>query len=224
MSTYWQDFPRLIAVILLVIGMLFLFLKGNEYLQRFFLMDYQGNSIAKFKDSLIGSVLISSAIFCILLVLIMILTENFSWDMFFGSLPVFLCLAMLIIPISIASSYWRSYSTTKLWGGFLPIVRERQGYAQPELADKIKIDPARIKIPRKTLITAFIIAVFIFAGIFILFGFVEWSINVWLGIIIRIFVSGLTAFGIFMLIVSSSLSRRVQKLRDGETIDDEYDF
>jgi len=53
---------------------------------------------------------------------------------------------------------------------------------------------------------------------------IGWNGSDLTGIIFGLFVSGLLALGIFMTIASASLSRRIQKMRDGEPLDDDDDL
>ena len=100
----------------------------------------------------------------------------------------------------------------------------KYGFAQPEPTKQNKIDLSKIKIARRTAITAFLIALFVFFALYFLLYTIGWNGSAVSGLIFRLFVSGLTAFGIFMTITSASLSRRIQKLRDGEVLDDDDDF
>jgi len=50
---------------------------------------------------------------------------------------------------------------------------------------------------------------------------VQWNGPVWLGIAILILIPGIAAFGVFMTIVSTALSRKIQKLRDDDPFDND---
>ena len=129
-----------------------------------------------------------------------------------------------MIPIGVLGAYWRSYLANKLWGGFMPIDREQYGYTQPHPAKEQKIDPSKIRLPRRVIITALSLALLVFFGLYLLLSRIGWNGSVWSGLIFRWFISGLTAFGIFMVITSAALSRRIQKLRNGEPLDGADDF
>jgi hypothetical protein len=56
-----------------------------------------------------------------------------------------------------------------------------------------------------------------------LLSMIGWNGSILSGLLFRLFVSGLLAFGIFMTIGSAALSRRIQRMRDGELLDDDDD-
>lgn len=220
METNFQDLLlRTIIVLPFGIGTLVFFFLGIKRFSRFFIMDYQGNSKERFKDNLVGNVFMGLGIGCLMAGIFAFQEGELSWDL----LSVSLCFGSFIIPIGILGAYWRSYTSQKLWGGFMPIVRETYGYAQPEPAKQNKIDPSKLKIPRRTMITALSIALIVFFSLHFLLYLWGWNGSVISGIIFRLFVSGLTAFGIFMTIVSATLSRSIQRIRDGEPLDDDSD-
>jgi hypothetical protein len=212
--------PRIIIAFPFVIGAISFFIIGTKRFGRFFMLDYQGNSKERFKDNLVGNVFIALGVGCLLAAIFSFQEGELSWSL----LPLSLCFGVFILPIGILGAYWGSYMTNKLWGGFMPIVREKYGYAQPKPGKRPKIDPSKVKIPRRTTITAFLIALLVFFGLYFLLYKIGWNGSVLSGLIFRLFVSSLTAFGIFMTIASASLSRRIQKLRDGEPLDDDDDF
>ena len=193
---------------------------GVKRFEHFFFMDYQGNSKARFKDNVIGNLFIGLGVGCLLPAFFVFQEDKLSWS-FLSILPVSLCFAGIIVPIGVLGTYWRSYQVNKLWGGFLPMVRERYGYAQPEAAKQHKIDPSKIKLPRRTILTAFLLALLAFFAMYFLLSIIGWNGSALSGLVFRLFVSGLLAFGTFMTIGSASLSRRIQRMRDGEPLDDD---
>ena len=209
--------PRIIIAFPLGIGAVAFFVVGMKRFSHFFMMDYQGNSKERFRDNLVGNIFMGLGIACFISAIFAFQEGLLSW----GLLPLSLFLGAIVIPIGVLGAYWRSYMTNKLWGGFMPIVREKYGYVQPEPAKQNKIDPSKIKIPRRTIITAFLIALLVFFGLYFLLTVIGWNGSPLSGIIFRLFVSGLMAFGIFMTITSAALSRRIQKLRNGEPLDDD---
>ena len=212
--------PRIISAFPFGIGAVVFCIMGTKRLGRFFMMDYQGNSKERFKDNLIGNAFIALGVSFLLPAMFVFQEGELSWNI----LSISLCIGALIIPIGVLGAYWRSYSANKLWGGFMPIVREQYGYAQPHPARQQKIDPSKIRLPRRVIITAFSVALLLFFGLYFLLNRTGWNGSVWSGLIFRLFVSGLTAIGIFITIASVALSRRIQKLRDGETLEDDEDF
>ena len=212
--------PRIIIAFPLGIGAVAFFVVGMKRFSRFFMMDYQGNSKERFKDNLVGNVFMGLGVGCLISAIFAFQEGLLSWSL----LPLSLCFGTFVIPIGVLGAYWRSYMTNKLWGGFMPIVREKYGYAQPEPAKQHKIDPSKIKIPRRTAITAFLIALLVFFGLYFLLYTIGWNGSVLSGLIFRLVISGMMAFGIFMTIASAALSRRIQKLRNGEPLDDDDDF
>jgi polyferredoxin len=218
MDTDLQDLlSRIIIAFPFGVGAAVFCALGIKRTGRFFLMDYQGNSKERFRDNLVGNVFIGLGVGCLLSAYFAFQEGALSWSL----LPLALCFGGLVIPIGVLGAYWRSYQANKLWGGFMPMVRERYGYAQSEAMKQHKIDPSKVKIPRRTMITAFLLAVLVFFGMYFLLTTIGWNGSVLSGLIFRLFVSGLTALGIFMTIASASLSRRIQKMRDGEPLDDD---
>jgi hypothetical protein len=186
----------------------------------FFFIDYQGNAKARFKDNFVGNVFMGLGVGCLVSAFFAYQEGELNWSL----LPLALCFGGLTIPIGILGAYWRSYQANKLWGGFLPIVREKYGYAQPQTVTQHKIDPSKVPIPRRTMIAAFLLALLAFFGMYFLLSTMGWNASEWPGLLFRLFVSGLLALGIFMTIASASLSRRIQRIRDGEPLDDDDDF
>jgi len=208
---------RIMIAFPLGIGAVIFCVVGIKRFERFFFMDYQGNSKERFKDNFVGNLFIGLGVGCLLSAVFAYQEGTLSWSL----LPVALCFGGSVIPIGVLGAYWRSYQANKLWGGFMPIVREKYGYAQPEAGKQHKIDPSKIKIPRRTMLTAFLLALLVFFGMYFLLSIIGWNGSVLSGLLFRLFVSGLLAFGIFMTIASASLSRRIQKMRDGEPLDDD---
>lgn len=183
---------------------------------RFFIMDYQGNSKERFKDNLIGNVFMGLGMGCLISAFFAYQEDELTWN----SLLLLFCLGGFVIPIGILGSYWRSYQMNKLWGGFMPLVREQYGY--PQQATQHKIDPSKIKIPRRTMLTAFLLALLAFFGMYFLLSRIGWNGSEVSGLFFRLFTSGLLALRIFMTIGSASLSRRIQKMREEEPLDDDF--
>jgi hypothetical protein len=220
METDFQTLlPRIIIALPFGIGTVAFLAIGMKRINRFFMMDYRGKSKERFKDNLIGNVFISLSIGCFLSAFFSFQEGGFKW----GLLLLSLCFGAFILPIGVLGVYWRSYITNKLWGGFMPIVREIHGYAQPGSAKLNEIDPAKIKIPRRTTITALLIALLVFFGSYFLLVMIGWNGSPLSGLVFRLFVSTLVAFSMFMTIASAALSRRIQKLRNGESINDDKD-
>ncbi len=212
--------PRIIITFPLGIGGIAFIVVGMKRFNRFFMMDYQGNSKERFKDNLVGNVFMGLGIACFISAIFAFQEGLPSWTI----LPLSLCFGAFVIPIGILGAYWRSYMTNTFWGGFMPIVREKYGYTQPEPAKQARIDPSKIKIPRRTIFTAFLIAMLVFFGLYFLLYTIGWNGSVLAGLIFRLGVSGMMAFSIFMTIATASLSCRIQKLRNGEPLDDDDDF
>jgi len=199
------------------IGAVIFFILAVKRIGRFFMMDYQGNSKERFKDNLLGNIYMALGIACILPAFFSFQYGNLKWDI----LSVSLCFGAIILPIGILGAYWRSYTMNKLWGGFMPLVREQYGYAQPQSSVERKIDMSKIKLSRRTTITAALVALLGAVSIYFVLYISGWNGSPLSGIIFRIFVSGLLALGIFMRIGSVALSRKIQKLRDGEVLDED---
>ncbi len=225
METDFQTLlPRIIVAFPIGIGAIAFFAISMKRIERFFMIDYQGNSKERFKDNLIGNVFIALSMGCLISVFFVFLAGTLSWGLILYSLIFGAFVGAFILPIGVLGAYWRSYMSNKLWGGFMPIAREYYGYAQPEPAKINKIDPSKIKIPRRTIISAFLIALLVFFGLYYFLSTIGWNGSPLSGFMFRSFISGLFAFGIFMTIISVALSRRIQKLRNGEPLDDDDDF
>jgi hypothetical protein len=215
MDINWQDIIlKIIIATPFGISAIVFFIIGFKRIERFFMVDYQGNHKEKFKDNFFGNVYMVLGVTCFGLAIIFSQEGRLYWD--FLLIP--LCFGLFILPISILGAYWRSYMTNKLWGGFMPIVRKHYGYAQPDPSKQGKFDPLKIKIPRRRVIIAILAALFAFLCSFYLISLVGWNGNALSGTIFRLFLSGLVALSIFMTIISVSLSRRILKLRERETL------
>ena len=211
LSKILLSFPFAISAVVLI-------LIGYKRIERFFYMDYQENSKERFKDNFFGNVFMAFGIACLIPAYFAFLEGKFDW----GVLPISFCMGALIVPISILGSYWQSYSSNKLWGGFMPIVREKYGYAQPQ-STKLKVDLSKIKIPRRTIISAALVGFIVFLGINVYVSIIGWQGSVLSEVIFRLFISGLAGFGAFITITGAALSRRIQQVRDGEMPDGEDD-
>lgn len=196
-----------------------LFAIGYKHFSRFFIMDYQGNSKERFKNIFTGNIFMGLGISCLLSAIFVFQEGGLSWWL----IPLSLCIGAFVIPIGILGAYWESFMASKLWGGFMPTVREKYGYAQAEIAKQNKIEPFEIKIPRRATITAILIALLVFFGFYVLLALIGWNGSPRWGLIFRLFASGLMAFGIYMTIISAAVSRRIQKLRGGKPLDDKDD-
>jgi hypothetical protein len=198
------------------IGAIILFVVGSRRFERFFLMDYQRNSTAKFKDNLVGNVYFGIAVACLLTSISVFQFGKIIWAI----LPLSLCIGGFIIPIGIIGTYWRVFMTNKLFGGFAPIYREKYGYSQTSSEGHKKPDISKIKIPRRVTMMAAIVALLVFCILFFILILMSWYGDFSLGIIIKLGMSGLVSFGVFIIIVSASLSHRIQQMRDGQSLDD----
>jgi hypothetical protein len=214
-------FPRIIISIPFGIGTIFLFVKGLKLSNRFFFRDYRGNSKERFRENLLSSLYIGLGIACLMVAFMGFLYGAQNIKAVLGIIPFALCMGAFLVPVSILGGYWRSYQMNKLWGGFLPTVRAYYGYAQNESTTQKKIDASKIKVPRRITISAAAIALWVFFGMLYFLSKVEWNGPVWVGILVLLLFSGLSSFSVFLMIVSTSLSRRIQKLRDGEPLDDD---
>ena len=211
---------RIIIAIPSGIGAVALFILGNKRFGRFYLFDYQGNSKERFKDNLICNIYNGLAIACLCLAFFSIQSEKLHWTAFLTVFLYALCAAAFYIPIGILGSYWRVYQAYKLWGGFIPTIKERYGYTQPQPIKGGKIDPSRIKLPLRTMISALLVSLIAASITYIVLHVLGWNGSPITGIIFRLGASGLMGFGIFIIIASAALSRRIQKLRNGEVLDD----
>lgn len=157
---------------------------------------------------------------CLIAGVLLFLTGINNIQSLLAIIPVSICMGALIIPIGVLGAYWRSYQTNWLWGGFLPTVRTWYGYAQPESEKPKKIDPTKVRVPRRVTISAAVVSMAVFLGMMLLLHKTGWNGPAWTGFLIMFIFSGLLSFSVYMTIVSSALSRRIQKLQNGEPIDD----
>jgi hypothetical protein len=103
-----------------------------------------------------------------------------------------------------------------------PYIREKFGYSQPLADEQPRIDPSKIKTPLRITISAFLVSSSAFCGCYYVLDYIiRLEGDELFEILLKIFMSGLRGFGIFMTIVSADHSRRMQKMRTGEKIDDE---
>jgi hypothetical protein len=109
-------FPFGVAVVIL-------WVVGIKRFERFFFMDYQGDSKARFKDNVIGHLFIGLGIGCLLPAFFVFQEDKLSWS-FLSILPVSLCLVGIIVPIGVLGAYWRSYQVNKLWAAYANCSRE----------------------------------------------------------------------------------------------------
>ncbi len=203
------------------LGAILLFIKSLKFSNQFFFQDYTENKKERFRKNLLSNLYMAFSVACIMVAIFVFQFDILNILSILIIIPVALCMGALIIPIGIIGSYWRSYQANKMWGGFLPTVRSFYGYSQNVSAKQNSIDPSKIKIPRRIIIVAGAIALFVFFGMLYIFSKVEWNGPDWTGTLALFLFSGIISFGIFMTIVSSSLSRRIEKLRKGEPTDDD---
>jgi hypothetical protein len=200
-----------------VIGGIGCFLVGVSMSNHFEYNDYQGDSKRKFRDILVGNIFLAGSLMFFFVAMIAYAESGYHWS----SLKWTICVLPLVLPIMIVSSFIRIYTTKQLWGGFLPTIRERYGYSQPAPAGQVKIDPAKLKLPRRIMVNAILCAILGFIAGFLLLGLLPWKWNEWGENLMRIFMSGLLAFTILMSMISAAWSRRIQRLRDGKSLEDD---
>jgi len=213
--------PKLMIVILLGIGGIFLIVKGIKGYARFFYSDYEGHPKERFKENLRSNFYVCCGSGCLLGLLMGFLIPDAGIKEIVRLLPFTFCISAFVFPIAVLGSYWQSYVTNKMWGGFMPTLREKYGYAQPVDHKEHKIDPSKVKVSRKTTIIALAFALVVFFGIVFILSKVQWNGPVWIGILVLILMSGIAAFGVFMTIISTALSRKIQKLRDEDPFVDD---
>lgn len=195
---------------------LFFLNKGMKRTSAFFVTSYWGNSKQKFKDSIMGNLYLSLGI-SFFVVAGFSAIGNLHWMI----LPTALCFGTLILPIGVLGLYWRKFQAEKLWDEHFPSGKLAHSNEPLEPTIQQKVDLSGVKTPRRMQLTAALSALLFFGATFYLLNQGEANISFWPGLLIKLFISFLLAFGAFMTIVSSDLSRRVQKLREGEPIDDD---
>jgi hypothetical protein len=200
------------------IGTIAFFLLGFKRLSHLASIEQHGNSKERFKDTLVSNIYFASGSICLLLGISLFQMKEIKW----GILPLLLCFGIAFIPIGVIGTYWRSYLTKKVFGGFMPVVRVNYGVGQPYPAEQRKIDPAKLKIPRRTTITAALVALFVSSAVYFVLYIIGWNGSPSFEAF-KLFMSGTMGVGIFMTILIAAVSRRLQKLRNGETLDDDKD-
>lgn len=203
------------------IGGVLLFVKGMKKTNRFFYHDYGESKSEQFKDVLLSSVYLFCGVCCLAVVGLAFIVgaEDVGRYLFF--IPAFILFGAFVIPVSILGSYWQLYLTKKMWGGFLPTIRAIQGYDQPETNNPQQVDLSKVKLPKRVIHSAVAIALVVFFGLILLVSNAQWDGPSWLGILLLILLPGLFSFGIFMAITTTSLSRRIERMRNGELVDEE---
>lgn len=215
-------FIRALFAIPFGLGAIILCIKGGKDYSRFLYKDYQGNSKERFKDNLYSNLYMGLGMSCLLIAIMGFQIGISDIKALLGILPVALCMGAFIIPIGILGAYWRSYQLNTLWGGFMPSIRVRYGYAPPELPTQQKVNLSNVKLPPRVTITAAAVALLVFIGVIVIYflSHAKWNGPAWVGILVLILFASLSSFGVFMTIISASLSRRIQKMKNGETLDD----
>jgi len=208
---------RIIVAFTFAIGAVVFCVMAIKRYERFFFTDYQGNAKARFKDNLVGNTLLGLGVGCLVSAFFVYQEGELSW----GLLQLVLLFGGLAIMIGIAGLYWRSYEANRLWAGLLPIVREQYGYAQSEAAKQPQIDPAKLKLSRRSILTGLSLALLVFFGVFFLISMSSQSGSLMSSLHLKLLVSSGLALSAFATFTSKALARRVQKLRDGEVLDDD---
>jgi len=215
-SDFRDLLPKVLLSVPFGVGAAVLFIMAVRRFGRFFMMDYQGNSKARFKDNLVGHVYMTLGIGCIMFVVSALTEVGLSW----GLLSVLVLIGVFVIPIGVAGGYWQSYWSNRLWGGLMPIARAKSGYGQLEPAKRLMTDLSNIRLSLRTTITALLAALLVFFGLYFALYGVNWNGTALSGLMFRMFISGLGALGVFMTICSAALSSRIQRMRDGEPPED----
>jgi hypothetical protein len=213
-----QEFLSKILIALpFVIGAVIFFILGMRRIQLFFLADYQGNFKKRLIDDLFANFLFALGTACIMPIFNSIESGKINWDLFW----FILCLAILIIPFSVIGSYWQSYSSNKLWGGFTPFVRAKMGFSQsqPESLKTLKVNLSKIKVPRRVTFQAAAIGLLAILLLNLGLYLIRWNDSNLIGLLFRIAASAALGVGISMTILSKDLSRRIERIRDGEKLD-----
>jgi len=222
MEVYLQDmFLRILFFVPFGLISGFLFVQGIKRSNRFQFHNYQGKNKEKFRDNLMSSLYLALALVSLLSAIFGFLTGIHDIATFVATLPIALCIGAFIFPMMVLRSYWQSYWMNKMYGGFMPTIRAIHGYDQPDMTNQIKVDLSKVKVSRKVIVSAATIALVFFFGMAFLFPGVQGSDPAWLGILYSVFLSALGSFAIFMMIILISLSRKNQRMKNGEPEDEE---
>jgi hypothetical protein len=209
--------PRIVIALPFGIGTIVFGISGYKRLERFFWFDYQGNFKKRFLDNLISNAFLVIAIVCFLMAFFALQEEKFDWNFLWG----FLCIGIFILIIAIPGTYWKSYSYNKLLGGFMPFARAKLGYpqSQPESLKTLKVNPSKIKVPRRVTFQAAAIGLLAILLLNLGLYLIRWNDSNLIGLLFRIAASAALGVGISMTILSKDLSRRIERIRDGEKLD-----
>jgi hypothetical protein len=191
---------------------LLLFGLGLKKSQRFFFKDYQGNQKERFKDNFVSSLCLSAGVGSLMIVVSSISTSKSVLPL----LPCALGMSIIILPIGILGSYWQSYSTNKLFGGVMPLVRQRYGFA-PTDQDKPPIGRSTLKLSQKTMALAAIAGVLSFCAIYVGMSLLmRWNGSQPAWLLFRLGLGALGGFSVFMLVLATNLSRNIQRERENQ--------
>jgi hypothetical protein len=201
------------------IGFVYLLSLSIKRFEHFDFMNYQRQSFQRFKDTLFATLYTFGAIVCLSAIYL-----SFQDIKLLFILPLILCAFIPAIPICILGVYWQSYQTKKLFGGLLPIVSTKYDYPQSQPVTQRKVDLAKVKLPRRIIIPAVLIAIIAVITTYFGVNSFEWNINAIAALLIKLGMSGFMGFGIFMTIVTLAVSRRFQKLRNNNLSDSDDDI
>ena len=183
---------------------------GLKTLSQFFLKDYQGNQKKRFRDNLVSNLLFSAGGGCLLVVTFSVSTL----ESLLSVLPCAFGMSIIILPIGILGAYWRSYTTNKLFGGFMPIVRQQHGFASPN-SESQSIHRSAWKPSRNTILIAAITGLLSFCAVF--FGLsllLRWNGSEFTWFLFRVGLGVLAGFGTFMTVGAIALSLHIQRARE----------
>lgn len=207
---------NLVVAFPFVVVALLLLSNGMKLTNRFFFKDYRGDPRDDLKDNILSGFYLSLSAALLIIGGLTAIGEFNLWALCLG--PFFVT---FVLPLSVIGSYWRRYLARRMIGGSLVISASRYGfYEESEPPSRQAIDPSTVKVPRRVKVTSGAISLYIFGCTFYLLNQSITHIE-WFGILISLVISGLIAFGTFSIIIASDRSHRLQKLREGEPVDDD---
>jgi len=201
------------SIVAFPFGIVFILLMSDSFkhFERFDFMGYQGHSLQRFKENLFANLYTYGAIVCLLV--IYLIFQDIQSLVF---LPVLLCVFIPMLPFTIFMTYWKSYQSNGLLGGFLPMASVTHGKVHSQPATQSEVDRSKVKLPHRIKITSVLVALMVVLSTFYLMNSIPWNTSLILTLLIKIGVAGLMGLGVCWEIVMVAKARRIQQIRDGE--------
>jgi hypothetical protein len=201
------------SIIAFPFGMGFILLMSDSFkrFERFNIMGNQGHSLQRFKENLFANLYTFGAAGCLVVIIFIFLDIQ---SLVF--LPFLLCVFIPLLPFTVFMTYWKSYQSNELLGGFLPMASVTHGNVQFQAATQAKVEQSKVKLPRRIKITAVLVALLLVLSTFYELNSIPLKMSPIWSLLIKTGVSGLVGLGACWEIVIVATSHRIQQIRDGE--------